>query len=132
MSSPPDLALSFSALLGCALLLLLLSLLLVLLSDGLLGGEFPLAGGEEEGGALDGVEGELGGGVGGCGVVGLLALGQPLSSMQAAIKPSTLVSTLGFKNDSLFWNSIGFHNILSWSWFPIRKTGAKCCFSQGP
>ena len=110
MSSPPDLALSFSALLDSAPLSLLLSLLL---SDELLGEELSLEGGEEDGGALDDVGGELGGGVGGCGVVGLLALGQPLSSRQAVINPSTPGSEEGFEYDSLFWNSIGFHNIFS-------------------
>jgi hypothetical protein len=110
--------------------LLLLSLLSDgLLSDGLLGGELSLEGGAEDGGALDGVEGELGGGVGGCGVVGLLALGQPLNSRQAVINPSTLGSAQGFEYDSLFWNSIGFHNIFSWNWFPILKAGAECRFS---
>lgn len=132
MSSPPDLALSLSALLDSAPLSLLLSLLAVLLSDELLGEELSLEGGEEDGGAPDDAEGELGGGVGGCGVVGLLALGQPLSSRQVVINPSAPGSARGFEYDSLFWNSIGFHNIFSWSWFPIRKTGAECCFSQSP
>jgi hypothetical protein len=98
MSSPPDSALSLAALLGSAPLSLLSD---ALLSDGLLGGELSLEGGEEDGGALsleggdedggalDDDGGELGGGVGGCGVVGLLALGQPLSSRQIAINPST-------------------------------------------
>jgi hypothetical protein len=66
------------------------------LSDELLWGELWL---EEEdgggGGALEGVEGgEVGGGVGGCGVVGLLALGQPLSNMQAASRPANFGSDM--------------------------------------
>jgi hypothetical protein len=68
------------------------------LSDGLLGGELWLEEGDD-GGAPEGVEGgdegdELGGGVGGCGVVGLLALGQPLSNKQAASKPANLGSDI--------------------------------------
>jgi len=39
-----------------------------------------------EGGALGVDGGELGGGVGGCGVVGLLALGQPLSNRHIALR----------------------------------------------
>ena len=66
------------------------------LSDELLWGELWLEE-EDEGGALEGVEGEeeggeLGGGAGGCGVVGVLALGQPLSNRQAASKPANLGS----------------------------------------
>ncbi len=109
----------------------------------LLGDELSLEGGEEDCGALEGVEGELGGvegvlggvegvlggGVGGCGVVGLLALGQPLSSRQAVINPSTPGSEQDSKKNSLCWNSIGFHNFFSRSWFPILKAGAEFRFS---
>lgn len=67
------------------------------LCDELLSGELWLE--EGGGGALEGVEGEegggvLGGGVGGCGVVGLLALGQPLSNKQATSKPANFGSDM--------------------------------------
>ncbi|MFT6051897.1 MAG: hypothetical protein ACI9B9_001540, partial [Halioglobus sp.] len=55
---------------------------------------------DDEGGSPEGVEGcddgdELGGGTGGCGVVGLLALGQPLSTKQAASTPANLGNDIG-------------------------------------
>lgn len=116
---------SFSVSPDFALLSPLLSLLVALLSEGLLGEELSLDGGagldgveggiegdEEGGGVPGGVAGGLVGGVGGCGVVGLLALGQPLSSRQADISPSTPGNAEGFNKDSLFRNNIGFHNII--------------------
>jgi len=51
---------------------------------------------DEEGGVLDGDDGAEGGAElgmdGGCGVVGLLALGQPLRSRHAAVSPTSLIN----------------------------------------
>ena len=93
-----------------------------LLEDGLLGG-LELDGGEPE--ELGGVE--LGGD-GGCGVVGLLALGQPLSRKQAQVIPASRI------NDCLFIvllclmsfvNSVGIGNILGAHGSHILKPGPK-------
>lgn len=61
-----------------------------LLSDWLCELLSELGGGlDEDGGLLDELGGDELGGVGGCGMVGLLALGQPLNTRQAEATPVT-------------------------------------------
>lgn len=100
---------------------LLCDSLLELLDDGLDGGELELGGGGLE---------ELGG-VGSCGVVGLLALGQPLNNMQAQVMPAArpswrpLTGRLG-----LLGNFIGIGNILGAHGHLILESRAKRCDAQ--
>ena len=85
--------------------------------------------GDEDGGMPEGVAGgdvgdELGV-AGGWGVVGLLALGQPLSIMHVAASPSSFASERRFICLRLMCNGIGFYNILRNDCFPVSKTRSK-------
>ena len=54
-----------------------------------------------------------------CGVVGLLALGQPLSSRQAQASPASCNAV----RDVPLINNVGFDNVFSLYWLSRLKTG---------
>jgi hypothetical protein len=96
-----------------------LELLEDLLDELLLGGGGLLLGGVLEGAALG-----VGGGV--CGVVGLLALGQPLSSRQAQASPPSLRSNPCI----VLFDDIGPDKFFRLYWFARLKTWAESGFAQ--
>ncbi len=107
------------------------------LCEGLLGGVWALLSelGLDVGELGLGVELELGGeldvgGAGGCGVVGLLALGQPLSTKQAQLSAATLISCAGSVPLSPIARVISPNHFLSDHRLTVFKARPKAGFAQ--